>query len=408
MAAADAGMIFAAFAAFWIVVLCAGPAGACAQDAFLDRRAAPWWLAALSAASSEISALTLLAIPAAAFARGWGLVQVFAASLIGRAIGWWMLPRWRSRGELTVYGAAGSSLGLAARRISAGLFCSGRGLSSALRLAVAAAALSFVCGPSPEWCLAFLAVLAAAAIGYGGLRAAIWTGALQALFVAAAVACAAAYAVGQIPGGAHFVWNLAARSGRLSVFAGGISPFAWLAGLAGGWAAFCADHEICQKFLACRSDRDARKAMAAAAALSASALALLLCLGTCLLGYYGAHPALEIPTRLDYLLPHFSATILPGPLRGLVAAALLLTAADLPLSSLSAVSWSDLGGGGERLGAPARWALAAVWAALLSTAAAWMLDSQSLALWGMRAWPAVSWALLLVVVLGCFRPVAKK
>jgi solute:Na+ symporter, SSS family len=393
----------------WLVVaaLAAVFAWACAgaglaprteEGAFLADRRWPWWKAALALAAADVSVLTLLALPAGAFQEGWVYARFFAAGLAGRAICWRLLPALRSGAPTTVYGRVRARLGPAAGRLAGLTFCAGRGAASALRLAVAATALAALTGaPAAAWVI-LLCAGCAAYVGRGGLRAVARAAVVQCAVLGASVVAVFLYTMRHTPGALHGPLRVAAEGGRLAFFEGGGFWRACLLGFMGALAAFTADHELAQKLLACRSDADARRALAGATALSAALLIGLLATGTWLYAYYRAHPALAVPARLDDILLHFSTTVLPGSLRGLLTAAVLITAANLPLSSLSAVTWSDVGAGKCETGAAARRGLAWGWAAALGAAAFLLLRKPDLASSFTAAWPGALWPLAAAVL----------
>jgi Na+/proline symporter len=401
--ALDGVLLAAAGAAFVLVSRTAGPAGPAAEDAFLAGRGLRWWEAGIALASSEVSALTLVAVPAAAFSGGWGYALFFAGSLAGRAGGAWLAPRLRSEGTVTIYGLAGRRLGPSFARMGALLFCAARALSSTLRLVAAALALAALTGLGSGWAALLLCAAAAAYTGYGGLRAVVRASLLQAAVYLVAAAALVFYTLNQIPGNLHGALEAASAAGRLTFADAGPWWQALATGAVGAFAGFGADFEFVQKLLACRSDADARRAVALATGLGAGTLALLLAAGTTLIGFYHAHPALAVPERLDRILPHFGATVLPAPLLGLLVAAVFFAAVDLPLSALSAVSWADLGPGEAQIPASARWSLAAAWSAALFAAAATMLGSQEPLSWAELAWPVASGPLLALSLAVCFR-----
>src|SRR5437762_7522798 len=49
-------------------------------DFFLARRRIPWWAACLSFLATEISAVTIIAVPATAYSENWEYAQFFVGS----------------------------------------------------------------------------------------------------------------------------------------------------------------------------------------------------------------------------------------------------------------------------------------------------------------------------------------
>jgi SSS family solute:Na+ symporter len=53
-------------------------------DFFLARRSVPWWAACLSFLATEISAVTIISVPATAYSENWEYAQFFVGSSLGQ------------------------------------------------------------------------------------------------------------------------------------------------------------------------------------------------------------------------------------------------------------------------------------------------------------------------------------
>src|SRR5438105_15948080 len=53
-------------------------------DFFLARRRVPWWAACLSFLATEISAVTIISVPATAYSDNWEYVQFFIRSRLAK------------------------------------------------------------------------------------------------------------------------------------------------------------------------------------------------------------------------------------------------------------------------------------------------------------------------------------
>src|SRR5881227_1927929 len=53
-------------------------------DFFLARRRIPWWAACLSFLATEISAVTIIAVPATAYSENWEYAQFFVGSSLAK------------------------------------------------------------------------------------------------------------------------------------------------------------------------------------------------------------------------------------------------------------------------------------------------------------------------------------
>jgi Na+/proline symporter len=131
-----------------------------------------------------------------------------------------------------------------------------------------------------------------------------------------------------------------------------------------------------QRLLACRSARDAQKAVIASGIIVFAQMALFLLIGSLLFSYYTAYPP-DLPFETpDQVFPHFIATQLPPGLGGLVIAAVFAAAMSTlssSMSSLASASTFDFGrrlrGGTDSDALRASRLLTAVWAAALAVVA---------------------------------------
>lgn len=370
---------------------------AAARDAgeYLDGgRRASWVTAGLALAAAEVSALTVVGAPAAAFARDWTYLQFFIGAVAARAfVAWRLAPL--LLGRRTPYEYLGERFGPLTRRASAAAFIGTRGALTAVRLLAAASAAGALLGCPPAAALALIAAAGAWSLADGGAPSAARAGAVQTAVVLAAGALTAVYLLGRVDGGPETAWALAASAGKLRVLdlgqgravSGwlGEPPVLWAAlvsGFLGSAAAFGVDHEMTQKLMILPDAGAARRAMALSTAASLAVLGLYLGIGTLLFVFYKQNPGLALPDRADGVFGHFAATVLPAGLRGLTAAAVVLSTADLPLASLSCAWACDLraaagGDGGLRSARRAAWLFAA-----LLAAGAWALASRPDALAG--------------------------
>src|SRR3970282_923580 len=56
-------------------------------DFFLARRRIPWWAACLSFLATEISAVTIISVPATAYSENWEYCQFFVGSTLAKLAG---------------------------------------------------------------------------------------------------------------------------------------------------------------------------------------------------------------------------------------------------------------------------------------------------------------------------------
>jgi SSS family transporter len=329
------------------------------RDFFLARRRIPWWAACLSFLATEISAVTIIAVPATAYSENWHYVQFFVgASLAKVAVAWLFIPAFYRWDCTSIYEFLGHRFGTATQVAGALFFAATRLLGSGVRLMAACVAVSVLVGwPLPPVIVLFTAV-SIAYIGLGGVKAVVWTGVLQAgTFLAAGVATLW-FLASQVPGGLLGALRSAARAGRLEVVNWGPAPgdadfwprvlgdpnIVWLAllsGFVGSVAAFGTDHDLMQRLLTVESRRASQRTLLLTPLGTLVTLLLYLGIGAGLYAYYAGQPAARLP-RPDEILPFFAATAMPELLRGLLLAAIVLASIDSPLGALAASFVSDL------------------------------------------------------------------
>ncbi len=319
----------------------------------LGGRNAPWWAASVAVAAGEISTLTLVGLPAAAFRGGWGALQVLIGSTAARLlVASVLLPPLFGAASPSIYGFLGERVGPRTRAAAASLFVVTRLLSGAARLMAGGIVVSALLD-CPLWAALFpLAAASGVILTAGGVRAVVWLGFAQAVAAVVAAAGAIGYLAAHVEGGLAGIWVLASQQGSLDVLK--LAPsdghfFAdpsllWacvFSGLFGGAASFCADQETAQRLLCARGEGEARRALIVSVAWSALIVILYLFLGSGLFAFYRLHPGVSLPARVEHLFPQFAATVLPPALRLLVLVSVSLVALDLPLVGMATAIVSD-------------------------------------------------------------------
>ncbi len=328
------------------------------EDFFLAGRRMTAPAAALSFLATEVSAMTVIGVPAIAFRENWNYIQFFIGSAAARVlVAAVFLPAfYRLRGE-TIYDYLRARFGPRAHAAGVGFFFVTRLLASGVRLMAACVAAGVLLGWGvPPTVLLFLAV-GVAALWYGGVESAVWTNLLQAACFLGAGALSIIFILRHVDGGVPAAFRIASDAGKLDMFRlipapggfwarvfsdPGVFWVAVLNGFFGSAAAFGTDHEMTQKLLTVPSLRDSRRAILLSIALSLLTLVIFLSVGTLLFVYYKQNPGLALPDSLDRIYPHFVATVMPRFLRGAVLTAIVMASIDSPLASLSAVFVSDV------------------------------------------------------------------
>ena len=328
-------------------------------DFFLARRRVPGWAACLSFLATEISAVTIISVPATAYSENWEYVQFFVGSSIAKwLVAFLFIPAFYRYDVTTIYEFLAHRFGPASQVTASIFFFITRLLGSAVRLMVAALAVSILMGWPLVPTLTVFVLVSIVYIALGGVTAVVWTNVFQALMFLGAGLLTLVFLVTQIDGGVAAILRVAGEAGRLNIVNWGPAPGApdfwrrivtdpnivWVAllnGIVGSMAAFGTDHDLMQRLLTVETRRESQWTLSLTPLGTLATLAIYLSLGAALYTFYVQHPQLPI-SRPDEILPHFVRQMMPAVLRGLMLSAIVLASIDSPLGSLSASFVTDI------------------------------------------------------------------
>lgn len=330
------------------------------QDFFLARRSIPWWAACLSFVATEVSAVTIISVPATAYMENWQYAQFFIGSFAARAvIAYIFIPAFYHYNCTTIYEFLRHRFGPSTQYTATVFFFITRLLGSGVRLMAASLAISVLLGWHIIPTILVFTLISVAYITYGGISSVVWTGVLQALIFIVGGIASIVYLVLHIPGGWHEMIQVASQAGKLQVFNWGPSLHApdfarqffkdpnilWIAilnGFFGSMAAFGTDQELMQRLLTVETRKKSQRTMIVTPFASFFVLSLYLLIGACLYVFYVKNPSLPMPAKMDAIFPHFIGHVMPAVLRGLLLSAIVMASIDSPLASLSSSFVTDI------------------------------------------------------------------
>ena len=328
-------------------------------DFFLARRHIPWWAAALSFLATEISAVTIISVPATAYSENWEYVQFFVGSSLAKwAVAFLFIPAFYRYDVTTIYEFLGHRFGRRSQVTASILFFITRLAGSGVRLMAACLAVSILLGWPLAPTIAAFSLVSVVYMGAGGVRAIVWTNVFQALLFLGAGALTLAFIVSQVDGGLAAILRVAGEAGRLNVVNWGPDPGApdfwrrifsdpnivWVAllnGFIGSMAAFGTDQDLMQRLLTVETRSQSQRTLSITPVGTALTLTIYLGLGAALFTYYAQHPGLA-HARPDAILPHFVQQVMPSVLRGLMLSAIVLASIDSPLGALASSFVTDI------------------------------------------------------------------
>src|SRR5215467_11323718 len=329
------------------------------EDFFLARRRIPWWAACLSFLATEISAVTIISVPATAYSENWEYGQFFIGSSLAKfAVALLFIPAFYRYDCTTIYEFLEYRFGRASQVTGSVFFFITRLLGSGVRLMAACLAVSVLVGWPLLPTIAVFTVVSIAYIALGGVKAVVWTNVFQASVFLVGGAVTVAFIASHIDGGWSAMFAEAARAGRLNVINWGPSPgdadfwrrvltdpnIFWLAilnGLVGSTAAFGTDYDLMQRLLTVETRRESQRTLSLTPIGTLVTLLIYLGIGAGLFTYYAQHQGLPTP-RADEIFPFFIRTAMPVLLRGVMLAAIVLASIDSPLGSLAASFVTDI------------------------------------------------------------------
>src|SRR6185503_14785808 len=159
------------------------------RDYFLGSKNIPWWGIGLSIVAAETSALTIIGVPGTAYASNIGFIQMIAGYVIARIIlAVVMVPHYLKGEIYSPYHLLEHAFGPSARKVAGGIFLLSETLAAGVRVYVAAIPIRLIFGDKvlsfgtndPILGAILLFVVLSLIYTYiGGVKAVIWTDAVQ-------------------------------------------------------------------------------------------------------------------------------------------------------------------------------------------------------------------------------------
>src|SRR5882672_7809712 len=204
------------------------------KDYFLGDQNTSWVVISLSIVATETSTITLIGVPAiayAAYARpeqggNFGYLQVVLGYVVARfLISLLFIPAYFRGNLLTAYELLKSRFGTKAKNFAASLFLVMRAIGEGIRIFSASLVLSAVMGGSlPNlpylwvWSIVIVGVLTLVYTFEGGIAAVIWTDLIQLTIYIGGSLLAAYELLHLVPGGWSAITASAVAAGKSQVF----------------------------------------------------------------------------------------------------------------------------------------------------------------------------------------------
>ncbi len=330
------------------------------QAFFLGNRKIPMWAACLSFVATEVSAVTIISVPATAYKENWQYLQFFVGSFAARGmLAFFFIPAFYKFNCTTIYEFLKHRFGPETQYAGTAFFFVTRLLGSGVRLTVASKAVAVLVGWDLVPTIVLFSVISMLYISWGGVKAVIWTGVWQSISFLAGGLAAIWFLCSAIDGGFFGLFHAANAAGKLNIMNWGpklsdpgffktilTDPNIWwlatLNGFFGSMAAYGTDHELMQRLLTLETRQQSQKTTLMTPLAGLLVLMVHMIIGAGLFVFYQQHPASPLPAKLDDIFPHFANFEMPALLRGLVLGSVVMASIDSPLGSLTASFVTDI------------------------------------------------------------------
>jgi solute:Na+ symporter, SSS family len=339
---------------------------------FLAERQMPTWAVALSVVATSLSVATFNGAPQEAFTGDLTYLSLnlggFLAVLVVATL---FIPRFYQAGTLTIYGFIDQRYGEIARIAVSCMFLIGRLLASGARLFIAAIPLCLLLfhtfNPTKPQLIEAIILIGAIGTSYtiaGGIRAVIWTDAVQIIIVAGTAILSVALLLHWIPlSFTDLIRTLGdpianAGHSKLRIFdtswSSGGQYTIWTALIGATFlntAAYGVDHDLAQRMLTARSAWRGGLSLLAAQCVSICVVGLFLCVGLLLYVFYRRPDVMGASAPTDELkstmaiYPQFLLAHMPTGLAGLAIAGMFAAAQgslDSAINAMASSAVSDL------------------------------------------------------------------
>jgi SSS family solute:Na+ symporter len=316
------------------------------RDFFLGGRRIPWWAAGLSLYSTQLSAITYLAIPAKAYAEDWTylLAQFSILAITPIVIGCY-LPFFRRLEVTTAYEYLEKRFNPAVRIVGSSAFILLQTGRMVIVLFLPAMALSTVSGLNVYLSILLMGGLCTLYTMKGGIEAVIWTDVLQAVVLLGGAFLAWGLLVQGVDGGVAEILSTGGKDGKMTIF-----HWSWDHTTATVWVVvvgnllsilipYTTDQAVIQRYLTTRDEAQARRAIWINAWMTVPTSLLFFGLGLSLYVFFKRHPGLLDPALpTDATFAWYIARELPKGAAGLVVAGVFAAAMSTLSSSINSLA----------------------------------------------------------------------
>jgi SSS family transporter len=302
-----------------------------AKDYFLGGRAMSWLPVGISLVAADMSAITVMGIPAWSYKHNIELLLLtLGYPLMAPLVIKVFVPFYSRLNLYTAYEYLERRFSLSVRVLTSVLFQILRGAHVAIVIYAPSLVINLVTG-LPIWqCILFMGIFTTFYTTLGGMKAVIWTDVIQFTVVSTGIVLIFLKAFSQVKGGTAAALKAAAAAGKLHLLNFAADPgqltTVWallLGGFVLAMAPVTTDQAIIQRLFTTRSTKDCRQSIIVQSIIVLPISCVLYFAGVALFAFYqGRTGHLAGLGNPDAVMPFFAVHELPAGVSGLIVASI--------------------------------------------------------------------------------------
>jgi solute:Na+ symporter, SSS family len=310
----------------------------------------PAWVVGMSIFATFVSSISFLALPGNAFSTNWN-AYVFSLSIPVASIlaVKFFVPLYRGIGSISAYNYLEIRFGAWARIYASVCYLLTQLMRTGAILLLLAMPLNALFGWNIKTIIVFTGIAVTFYSMMGGIRAVVWTDAIQGIVLIAGAVVSALVLTFSMPEGPSQVFKIASNHDKFSLgsFSSSLSESTfWVVlvyGLFINLQNYGIDQNFVQRYMATSTDKKAKASALFGSLLYVPVSLVFFYIGTALFAYYTARPEL-LPDELwepgmgDKVFPWFIVNGLPPGITGLLIAAIFAAGMSTVSTSLNSTA----------------------------------------------------------------------
>ncbi|WP_372935434.1 sodium:solute symporter [Mariniphaga sediminis] len=310
----------------------------------------PAWVVGMSIFATFVSSISFLALPGNAYSTNWNaLVFSFSIPFASILAVKFFVPLYRGIGSISAYNYLETRFGTWARIYASLCYLLTQLMRTGAILLLLALPINALFGFNIRTIIIVTGIAVTLYSMLGGIRAVVWTDAIQGIVLIAGAIVSALVLTFSMPEGPGQVFEIAAANNKFSLGSFGASlseSTFWVIliyGLFINLQNYGIDQNFVQRYMATSSDKKAKSSALFGSLLYVPVSVIFFYIGTALYAYYTAMPEL-LPAELhepgagDKVFPHFIVNGLPTGITGLLIAAIFAAGMSTISTSLNSTA----------------------------------------------------------------------